>query len=293
MASAKAYRFPPAAVLRFTGEDHFDFLQGQGTADLRGAAGLCRYSLWLDHRGQIQGDGFILRESDDSMLLVSYASPGEQLMTKFDRHIIADDVEMDNLTDSFEMVSVTADDPEDFLQSIGWEPLQANQFQSKGSILAFAGRRTGLDSIDFLMPSGESFSTPAEQMGSNEAESLRIQAGVPLVPVDTMPKSLNPIEANIISALSFNKGCYLGQEVVARVHRLERITRRLVLVEVAGGKESVPAEWVIDGSVVGGLSSVVDFSDKCIGIGWLKGRCEDGEWNFDGTSCRVRSLPAT
>ncbi|MEX0324861.1 MAG: folate-binding protein YgfZ [Puniceicoccaceae bacterium] len=293
MASAKAYRFTPRAVLRFTGEDHFDFLQGQGTADLRGPAGTCRYSLWLDHRGQIQGDGFVFRESEESMLLVSHATPVENLLAKFERHIIADDVEIENLTGEFDILALTGEDANSLLQSMGWDPVESGRYAEKDTISAYAGRYFGTRSVEFLLPTGSDLSVPADSIDPDEAEALRIHAGIPSVPLDTSTKELNPLEANILSALSFDKGCYLGQEVVARVHRLDRVTRRLVQFETSGNRASLPDNWVLEDNIVGAPTSVVENPDKCIGIGWLKSRCEDGQWTFGETTFLVQSLPAS
>lgn len=291
MAMPQAYRFAPSAVIRFTGEDHFDFLQGQGTADLRGEAGLCRYSLWLDHRGQIRGDGFVFREGPDSMLLVSHATPVGDLLAKFDRHIIADDVEMEDLTTAFEVVAVRGEDPESFLQSIGWDSPVPGRFQEKDSVRGFTGRRLGAGSLEFLIPAGMDFSLLADVVDQSAAEAMRLASGIPLVPVDTVDHTLNPLEANILSALSFGKGCYLGQEVVARVHRLGRMTRRLVRFEAHCPMSTLPREWMLDGNAVGGATSVVEIPDKCLGIGWLKSRCEDGRWTFDSIPFDVRTVP--
>ncbi|MEX0330506.1 MAG: folate-binding protein YgfZ [Puniceicoccaceae bacterium] len=291
MASAKAYRFSPTAVLRFTGEDHFDFLQGQGTADLRGKVGTCRYSLWLDHRGQIQGDGFVFKDSEDSMLLVSYKTPTEQLLAKFDRHIIADDVEIENLTGELDVLALHTEEPNGILQSIGWGPIESGHYMEKDAVKGYRGRCLGMESMEFLLPSGMDFPLPADSLDQSEAEAIRLREGIPSIPLDSSEKALNPLEANILSALSFDKGCYLGQEVVARVHRLERVTRRLVQFEARGNRDSLPDNWMHEDSVVGAPTSVVEFTDKCIGIGWLKSRCEDGQWTFGDTPFHVKSLP--
>jgi folate-binding protein YgfZ len=293
MASKSVYRFPPAAVLRFTGEDHFDFLQGQGTADLRGSDNLCRYSLWLDHKGLIQADGFVLKESEEAMLLVSYASPAEELRAKFDRHIIADDVEMEDLTGQYEMVSFPAGSEVALPGLIEPGSLTSGIYSSLEGGYCYLGRRLGPGTIDCLIPSGTELTLAADWMDRETAERLRIAGGIPLFPVDAADKQLHPLEVNVMSALSFDKGCYLGQEVVARVHRLERWSRRLVRFSASEGSLELPFPLALEEAIVGGVTSVVNSPDGFIAIGWLKTRVPDGDFCFGKLSMSVESLGAS
>jgi folate-binding protein YgfZ len=293
MANGKAFRFTPAAVLRFTGEDQFEFPQGQGTADLRGTGDVCRYTLWLDHKGLVQGDGFVLRESAGSTLLVSYASPAAFLMAKFDRHIIADDVEMENLTADFELVSCKVEDLRAFLPERGGGDVIAGTFGRLDDGYCYKGRRLGLETLDCLVPDGADVPFPGQWIDLAEAERCRIEEGLPLIPRDTSAHPLNPLEANLVSALSFDKGCYLGQEVVARVHRLERMSRRLVQFTGAGTSGELPDSLQLDDTVAGGITSVANFPDKLLAIGWMKSRYPDGQYAFGNLTLNVRSLPAS
>lgn len=283
MVSQKAYRFKPATVLRFTGEDHFDFLQGQGTADLRGPAGLCRYTLWLDHKGQIKGDGFVLKLDEAAMLLVSYATPVEALMAKFDRHIIADDVEMEDQTNRWELVSRLAESPSE----------AAPGFIMEGAGYRFPGRRLGRGTVDSLVPAGPVSGLEENRINETAAEQLRVAGGIPAIPADTDTGTVNPVEGNLLSALSFEKGCYLGQEVVARVHRLGRTTRRLVRLSTESRDSSIPEDLHLDDKVVGRVTSVVEFSDKLVALAVLRSRVEDGLHSFSGVRLSVETLPAS
>ena len=85
-------------------------------------------------------------------------------------------------------------------------------------------------------------------------EALRVEAGIPRFGLDTDDKTI-PNEANVIpSAVHLDKGCYRGQETVARVHTLGRPPRRLVLLHLDGSAEHLPArgsDVVLDGKRVG------------------------------------------
>ncbi len=283
-----AFVFQPAAVLRFSGEDHAAFLQGQGTRDLRGPAGFCRYSLWLDHRGVIRGDGFVLRLDAARALLVSYASAATTLGDTFRRHIIADDVVIEDHTAGHVLAAIAPEHAGGLLAHLGTPAPGPDAFIRAGDFLLFPGRRLGPGSLDLLAPA-TAILPVAATVTQEHAEWLRIRAGMPLVPRDTA--GLNPVEAGLLGTVSFTKGCYLGQEVVARVHRLQRAGRRMVRVEGAGAAPATPAPLLREGAPVGMLTSAVAASGGFLGIGWLKSKIADGHQLLDGLACVVGSLP--
>ncbi|MEX0323133.1 MAG: folate-binding protein YgfZ [Puniceicoccaceae bacterium] len=290
--SSTYYITQPAAVLRFTGEDHFDFLQGQGTADLRGQAGSCHYSLWLDFKGRILADSFLLRESDEAILLVSYGSASEQLLAKFERHIIADDVEIEDLTGQFQLLSFPdASTAGPFLSEHSLAVPAEGQFAMDGSArYCFHGRRLGRETIDLLVPGLETVDL-ASSMSDEAADSLRMRDAIPLIPEDCEVASANPLELNIMSALSFDKGCYLGQEVVARVHRLGRTTRRLVRIETAEeGTEPLPTKLILEDDQTVTLSSISELNGRQVGFAMVKRKVEDGPVTAGGQPLLIQSV---
>ena len=289
----KLFNLENAAILRFTGEDHAEFLQSQGTADLAGNGPFCRYSLWLDHKGIIQADAFVLRENAESVLLISYALEASALREKFERHIIADDVEIADLSARYAVYAVRAAESAEALDVAGLEAPAAGHFQQTGGLRVYPGRRLDAGSVDFLVPLEANPFSGLPGMELAEAEALRIQTGFPLVPQDTLGGGLNPIEANLVSAVSFDKGCYLGQEVVARVHRLQRVSRRLVRIRGESAPSLMPMTLTLEGKETGALSSVAMHSDGFIGIGWLKSKVETGRVAFDQLEASVETLPAS
>lgn len=283
----------PGAVFSFTGDDHNEFLQGQGTADLNGPVGFCRYSLWLDFKGKIMGDGFVLKLSESEMLLISDQTDNSSLMQKFDRHIIADDVEIEDRTGDFELISTPAEDGQVFCCNQNWAVPEEGLFSQDDKAIIYHGRRLGMGTLQALVANGSVDLKQETQMTGEEAELRRIQAGIPAIPFDVDENSLNPLEANIISALSFTKGCYLGQEVVTRVHRLERVSRRLVRMVYSQNRPEKGDFVHENGKEVGKITSVVKKCDNFVAIGWLKSKIIDGEVAFDEAAVFVESLPAS
>jgi len=101
----------------------------------------------------------------------------------------------------------------------------------------------------------------------------RIQAGHPLIPNEVGPED-TPIEAGLESLCSWRKGCFLGQEVVARQHRLGRRSRSLVVVNVAGeiAGGSLPVGLLDAETIVGTLRAVEQKDGQQLGLAMLKSR---------------------
>lgn len=278
----------PAALLVLRGEDVFDFLQSQGTADLRPCeAGRLVYSLWLDHRGLIHGDGFVWRADDDAWWILSEWTPAKSLIAKFENHIIADDVEIENLTESGLKVVQPEPGP-DVLESAAG----AGRAMKTGErwLLELPGRGRGLCVL--LTPTAEDVLEPYSLRG-DRATRERIERSELAIGIDLVAGRWNPVEAGLMDAVSGEKGCYLGQEVVARAHRLGRRSKRFVALTCSSAKalSACPVALMVEGESVGELTSAVAGGGEVLALGWLKTRFPDGELKTDdGISWIVSSL---
>jgi folate-binding protein YgfZ len=95
--------------------------------------------------------------------------------------------------------------------------------------------------------------TGLPQVAADTVETMRIEQGTP-APIDTPEKTLPQELGRDARAISFTKGCYLGQETVARLDALGHVNRRLVAVAVEGGLTPA-ADVLADGTSVGALTS--------------------------------------
>ena len=272
MVYPAAFMSEPGAVLRLTGEDHVDFLHNQGTRDLRGPEGFCRYTLWLDHQGRVHGDAFVLKLDADSMLVVSYQTTASLLVEKFERHIVADDVEIEDLTRQWMLLSLPPGDP---------PAVSRTDFEREADGWRFPGLRLGPGTVDLLRPRSAE-AVPVDQvLLAPQAERRRLEAGLPAIPADTDGALLGPLELGLGWAVSFDKGCFLGQEVVARQHRLQRLPRRLVRVSGAGAPPAVPFDCLVQGQRAGRLTSASETDGGFLALGWLKARFAGTDLQLD------------
>lgn len=221
------HRWRPAACLRATGEDSLAFLQGQFTNDLhQDAKEGAVYGLWLNQKGKVLADSFIRKISDRESWIVSYFSPAAVIRARLEAYIIADDVVIEDVTESMMGLTVvgamTAADLG--LGDAGW---------------SFSGRRMREPHTEMVFPVSAEAEVRAKLAGgvslsSGPMEWKRIAAGIPAVPADIGPTDL-PNEGSLeTEAISYTKGCYLGQEVIARLKSMGQVRRRLVRVRGAG-----------------------------------------------------------
>lgn len=224
--------YRPAAWLRVSGADAASWMQGQFTNDLRTLADGAIYGLWLDQKGKVLADSFVLRAAGESgFRIASYFCPAAAIKKRLEEYIVADDVAVEDCTDGWAGVALLGEGWRGAIGGIG------------PSSLIFRGRRIAAESWELIFPAASSSEireklAGAAEIGADELERRRIADGMPAVPADIGPGDL-PNEGGIeAAAISYTKGCYLGQEVMSRLKSVGRIRRRLHRVMGAG---SMPA----------------------------------------------------
>jgi len=225
-----AVRFASAdtSVVRITGEDAAPFLQGQCTADLRGVA--LTDALWLNRKGRVLAHTVVAKEADDSFLLLCPHLAAEALIAVVTANVIADDV-------------IATDETARWQRYVAWGATPAIS-----DAKLFPTRRFGVAAWDVLTPAGSA--APGELGSLAELESARIAAGVPSVPADCGANEF-PQECGLDAWVSYTKGCYLGQEVMARIQSMGSLRRILRRVEgpVSVGLELKTPEGKVAGFV--------------------------------------------
>jgi folate-binding protein YgfZ len=224
------FRWRPAACLRVSGEDALTFLQGQFTNDLQQAVnGGAVYGLWLNQKGKVLADSFVGKSAAQEAWIVSYFSPATVIRERLEAYIIADDVVIEDVTESRRGVTVFG---------AGAATVAAELGQA-GTAWSFPGRRRREAHMEIIFPAEKETAVNAKLAGLTEfsagqMEQWRIAAGLPAVPADIGPADL-PNEGELeTDAISYTKGCYLGQEVMARLKNLGQVRRRLLRVRGPG-----------------------------------------------------------
>jgi folate-binding protein YgfZ len=212
-----AYRFRPSAILDVEGADRVAFLQGQLTQDIAGmAVGDTRPAAGLTPKGKML---FLarVRVLPDRLRLLLPASSREPVLAHLRKYAVFQKVAVSDSSDAFLRVGLygarmTEDLPEGAI-------LLPGEGELAGEILAPATARDELDA--WLRGRGW------RPISEEEAEVRRVEAGRARFGQDADQTSL-PDEVGLDEAISTTKGCYVGQEIVARMRTYGRANRRLV-----------------------------------------------------------------
>lgn len=261
------FPYSPAAVLKISGADAATFLQGQFTNDLRlSPAGGASYGLWLNHKGKVLADSFVRVGSGEGEFLVwSYFSSAAVIRERLEAYIIADDVVIEDRTDRWRAISLLDPGAEGVLERLS------------PAVITFRGRRTRSGNWEGMFPAENDAPVHAALLENGwvegsaaEIERLRISEGVPAVPQDIGPGEL-PQEGGLENpAISYTKGCYLGQEVMARLKSMGQVRRRLLRVRGHSGNHPLlPAPLFLGERRVGELRSAAFDNGGFLGLALL------------------------
>jgi len=233
------------AIFKLTGHDRLRYLNGQVTQDVHlASADTAIYSAITTVKGKMEGDLYI-REHHGDLILDTPLELRESLFTRLEKYIIADDVELSDLSDTFSLTHQLA------TIDAGW-----------------SCHRFGIDGTEQLISKEEASSyQPADQAFLDE---LRIQQRIPLWGVELDTSTLPP-EARIEQrAISYTKGCYTGQEVISRIRSAGKTNRLLEQFELSQPVE-LPYDFYVGTSSkpAGTITSICQIDDKIIALGYL------------------------
>jgi len=205
------------AKLRVTGADRIRFLNGQTTNDVRKAgAEATQESCVLNVKGHLEAHLFLFATPNDIWIDVD-RELRELLQTRLERYVIADDVTIEDVTDQFALFHVLAD----------LEP------KISGAKFCFRSRRLGIDGWDLWVEAARAeamksaLTADYRAMDESEWEVLRIENAIPRWGRELTPEIIPP-EANLAArAIDYEKGCYIGQEVISRMKMSGQTRQRL------------------------------------------------------------------
>jgi tRNA-modifying protein YgfZ len=243
-----------------TGEDRKRLLHAMCTNHIEELTpGRGAYAFFLTAQGRILADAIVLCREDDLLLLLE-GETREKIYQHLDKYIIADDVTLRDVTDELCEIGVEGPGTRDWLLAQG-APAPDAPFSSESWEDAIVVRAsvTGAPGCRIIAPAArrDQFLAKLPLASVEDVETVRIEHGQPLYGVDITEANLVQ-ETGLMQAVSFNKGCYLGQEIVERVRSRGQVNKLLTALRVE--LDTVPAagaEVVAGEKAVGNITSAV------------------------------------
>lgn len=216
------YDLDQMRVLAVSGEDRFVFLQGQLTQDVgRASTATTRLAGWADAKGRLLWAGHLFAR-DDSLCLLAPAEIADALARRLRLYVLRARVGL-TVADLAIVGAGTAPDALPALPA-GWQSLQLAGDPGRSLLLGPACARD-----EVLRAAGTTALAPTQWHLAD------IRAGIPAIVAATsgafVPQMVN---LDLLDGISFSKGCYTGQEIVARTRYLGRVKRRMLRFATAG-----------------------------------------------------------
>jgi folate-binding protein YgfZ len=261
------------ARISLTGGDRVRWLNGMVTNNIRDlATGHGVYAFLLNPQGRILGDMYVYNHGE-SLIVETDRSQVEKIVATFDHYIIMDDVEVTNVSEQQTALGLAGPRARAILNIAGIEVpnLQALQMITPrcscdcGCVecTVIRGEDGPQESYEIWLAPTDAYKTwqalvaaGATPAGSESLEMHRFVAGIPVYGVDIRERDL-PQETEQMRALNFNKGCYVGQEIVERIRSRGNVHRKFTGFVAEGAAAIAPGDKIIaDGKEVGEVTSV-------------------------------------
>jgi folate-binding protein YgfZ len=258
------FRLSAATVLDIVGNDAAAVLHNLTTNEVKSLeAGSGCESFITDVRGKMLAHVFVFRTSDGYRLI---GAPGQSdvIASHADRYTIREDAIPVDLSADLSVFVIAPDAPAQMHDETDWGQTGAFSYD-----VDWLGDQTIILVTDSAAAVDQVIASMEQGIGDDQQfHQARTLAGFPWFGVDLSEKNL-PQEANRIEqSISFTKGCYLGQETVARLDALGKVQKQLVRWQTTGLIPAPGSEVTAEGKVVGRLTSVAKTGDEtAIAIG--------------------------
>src|SRR4051812_19086534 len=255
------------AKLIGTGEDRVRWFNGMVTNNIKDLAqNQGAYTFLLNAQGQIQADMYVYNRGEH-MLVDTDRSQADRVREIFEKYIIMDDVAIEDGSEELSAIGLQGTEAAAVLQHLGHDVSGIAPLSVVDTKLGEAG--ISVVRSDSPIPTFEIWaSTPnlptlwlslvaggAKPVGFEAYEIMRVVAGRPRYGVDIGDRDL-PQETAQDRALNFRKGCYVGQEIVERIHSRGKVHRSLAGLVVSGAAPARGTAVEAGGKQIGEVRSV-------------------------------------
>ncbi len=307
MEGALAFDRSHLATVAARGRDRESFLQNMLTNDVRSLAPSTGVpAAFLTNKGKLVSDLLVLK-SDDLFLLQMERERAEPFRIALDRYVISEDVTLESRLDTESTFSIEGPNASGILAELagipvsdldGLDDLHFRSLDLTGVPVRVVARRRELTPRFDVTASPEGAKNLLARVlergallgGEEVREARRIEASRPRFGID-IDESHLPLEAGLDEALSFQKGCYIGQEYVVRIAHRGHVNKKLSGLSLAGGDRPPPGSPIARGGEEVGRVTSSAFS-PAFGVVLAFAYVNRGHWE-PGTELTVGGARAT
>lgn len=289
------------AVYKLEGNDVLEFINRISTNKTNNLRPLDQtITIFLNEKGRII-DCTTLLNFEGYQLLVGNSFFRSKLMSWIKKFIITEDVKIEDQSTEYSIIELRGPQAKSYLNMLSERQIdshnmnrvfpvmgdEVNYFLYYNShkifgdsyFLLFESKQ--LDKmIDLIKDSKSVFNL--NFAGKNAWEKFRVEKGIPSVP-NEINDQYNPHEVCLIDYVDFTKGCYIGQEVIARLDAYDKVQKKVYRLQFDQNSFEIPSELINDNeTVVGELTSRQYFNeiDKYLGLGLIKTKYVDPDGNL-------------
>lgn len=310
-STAGVYNLAARARFRLTGTDRVRWLNGMVTNNIRDlGVGEGAYAFLLNPQGHILGD-LTTYHRGEYLLVETDQTQADKILATFDHFIIMDDVEVSNISETLTTVGLTGPKAQTLLRAAGFEIPELKILQvadltwQQTPVTIVRGGGEDYPSYDVWIAPGQVDSllkalqsAGAVPVGRDALELYRVALGIPRYGQDIRERDL-PQETEQRRALNFNKGCYVGQEIVERIRSRGAVHRKFTGFKLAGPLPAPGTKIQMQAKDVGEITSSalipVPEGDQAVALGYI--RREFGapgkQLDIAGSVATVSDLPFT
>jgi tRNA-modifying protein YgfZ len=237
---------PHTGLIRFSGEEARAFLHNQLSCDVAALTfGRSTYGAYCNPKGRVLAS-FLLWRSEQGLFMQLPSSLREPIQQQLSKFILRSKVKAENFADDPALIGVAGKDAAARLQQVlGAAPTAPHDVVHVDGTTII---RLPVDRYVIAVPSEQAPRLAealgaADQAGPEHWEWLIIRAGIPVILPATQEQFVpQMVNLDLIGGVSFQKGCYPGQEIVARMHYRGTLKQRMVLANVAVADRPQPGD---------------------------------------------------
>jgi folate-binding protein YgfZ len=264
------------SVLKASGPTVRDYLQGQITQDMgKLEAEQAIHSCILSPQGKALSELFIAEGNNDELILLTPATHAVATVNRLRKFSIGHELRL-GIVESMAVCTAQGANATDLLEEFA--------LPEPGNTWLASSRNNQMGSVAIVMPNiprgfwiisdraqiDKVIQTSENRVPEHELEAMRIIRGMPDFGVE-WNESIHPLNANLIEfdGVSFEKGCYVGQEVTSRMHWRGGIRKKLYRVSISGVPDALPCPVKSTVNIGELHSAAIDHEGKCFGIAHL------------------------